>query len=152
MHAYTTALEQGPAQQRLPALLTLIVGHPRWHARFVNTLARMEYVGVRKMLKARHCEALDLDGMHHLLEEASHALRLKRAAVALAKAAGGVEGVRTFAAEHTLAGAAGEDYLQHIDRACAEWTGEAVGSESERACGQWLDASEAALDLPLATR
>lgn len=105
-----------PALVRVRLWLEQIVAEPALHARFVNSLARMEYVGVRKMLKARRSEALDLDGLQHVIEEASHALRLKRAALALH--GGAAEGVATFSEEHTLAGGAAEEYLQEVDRAC----------------------------------
>ena len=87
------------------------------HARFVNTLARLEYVGVRKILKSRRSERIDLDGLQHILDEAVHALRLKKAAVALA---GSGDGVFTFADGATLAGNAGEAYLQALDRRAEE--------------------------------
>lgn len=107
-----------PALARVAAWLPTVVADPALHARFVNALARMEYVGVRKMIKARRAEALDLDGLQHLLEEASHALRLKRAAIALQ--GGDERGVATFAASDVLGGDAAEDYLQEVDRACEE--------------------------------
>ena len=100
--------------RRLETLLDRIIPRPDLHARFVNTLARLEYVGVRKMLKSRRAERLDIDGLQHLLDEAVHALRLKKAASALA-AAGGTA-VTTFADADTLAGEAGEDYFQSLDR------------------------------------
>ena len=46
----------------------------------MNTLARMEYVGVRPILKSRRAEHLELDGLQHILDEAVHALRLKKTA------------------------------------------------------------------------
>jgi len=113
---YVDALERSPDRERQRALLERIIDRPREHARLINTFARMEYVGVRKMLKSRRSEALDLDGLQHILDETVHALRLKKAALAVATAAGGV-GVETFATEDTLAGDAGEDYLQDVDRA-----------------------------------
>jgi hypothetical protein len=100
--------------RRLETLLDRIIPRPDLHARFVNTLARLEYVGVRKMLKSRRAERLDIDGLQHLLDEAVHALRLKKAASALA-GAGGVA-VTTFADADTLAGEAGEAYFQSLDR------------------------------------
>ena len=104
--------------ERLAATLPGIVAEPFLHARMVNTLSRMEYVGVRKMLKARHVDQLDLDGVQHIVEEATHALRLKKAAV---KLLGGVEdGVRTYSEEDTLAGDGAEAYLQGVDRGCEE--------------------------------
>ncbi len=100
--------------RRLEALLDRIIPRPALHARFVNTLARLEYVGVRKMLKSRRAERLDLDGLQHLLDEAVHALRLKKAAAALAAAGGAT--VTTFSDADTLAGEAGEAYFQALDR------------------------------------
>jgi hypothetical protein len=100
--------------RRLETLLDRIIPRPDLHARFVNTLARLEYVGVRKMLKSRRAERLDIDGLQHLLDEAVHALRLKKAASALAAAGGAA--VTTFADADTLAGEAGEAYFQALDR------------------------------------
>lgn len=99
-------------------MLDRVVADPVLHARFVNTLSRMEYIGVRKMLKARQADLLDEEGLLHIIEEASHALRLKRAALLL----GGQDAgdVRTYSDEHTLAGQAGEDYMQGVDRGCEE--------------------------------
>jgi hypothetical protein len=113
---YVDALERSPDHERQRALLERIIAQPGEHARLINTFARMEYVGVRKMLKSRRSEALDLDGLQHMLDETVHAFRLKKAALAVAALAGGV-GVETFSAADTLAGDAGEDYLQDVDHA-----------------------------------
>ncbi len=105
--------------RQLKRILPILVGNPALHARFINTLARMEYVGVRKMLKARHVDRLDLEGLQHIVEEASHALRLKRAA----KKIGGErekDGIATFSSAHTLGGPEAERYLQEVDHACEE--------------------------------
>jgi hypothetical protein len=112
MRHYLQTLVHQHSDCGLSALLEQIVADPNLHARFVNTLSRMEYVGVRKMLKARHSDHLDLDGLQHVLEEASHALRLKKTALALDLT------LKTYSAAHTLAGAAGEQYLQNVDAAC----------------------------------
>lgn len=111
-------MHDDPALARVAAWLPAVVADPSLHARFVNALARMEYVGVRKMIKARRAEALDLDGLQHLLEEAGHALRLKRAAIALQ--GGDERGVATFASADVLGGDAAEHYMQEVDRACEE--------------------------------
>jgi hypothetical protein len=97
-------------------LLDRILATPRLHARLINSLSRMEYVGARKMVKARHTDSLNSAGLQHLLEEVGHALRLKRAAI---KINGGTdEGIETYSTEHTMAGNAGEGYLQGVDRGC----------------------------------
>jgi len=113
MQRYIEACAERSGAERLVPLLTEIISRPALHARFVNTLARLEYVGVRKMLKSRRSESLDLDGLQHMLDETVHSLRLKKAATALATAAG--IRVPTFSDDDTLAGDAGESYLQAID-------------------------------------
>ena len=118
MERYAELVRNQPCMERLAAALPGIVAEPFLHARMVNTLSRMEYVGVRKMLKARHVDQLDLDGVQHIVEEATHALRLKKAAI---KLLGGVEdGVRTYSEADTLAGDGAEAYLQGVDRGCEE--------------------------------
>jgi hypothetical protein len=114
MQQYVESMNRAPARQRQAELLDRIIGRPAQHARLLNTFSRMEYVGVRKMLKSRRSEHLDLDGLQHMLDETIHALRLKKAALALA---GDPELVDTYAAADTLAGDAGEAYLQSVDRA-----------------------------------
>ncbi len=113
MHRYIEARAGHMDTRRIAVLLDDIIADPALHARFVNTLARMEYVGVRKLLKSRRAEQLDLEGLQHMLDENVHALRLKKAATVLAASAGAR--VTTFSDDDTLAGAAGEGYLQALD-------------------------------------
>jgi hypothetical protein len=120
MKKYVEACAAGAGARRQAALLERIVAEPTVHARFVNTLSRLEYVGVRKMLKSRRSEALDLDGLQHMLDETVHALRLKKIATALAGAGAGAGAVDTYGGEHTLAGPDGEAYMQGLDAAAAE--------------------------------
>ena len=117
MREYVAACAAHENAARTRSLLERIVVDREAHARFVNTLARLEYVGVRKILKSRRSERISLDGLQHILDEAVHALRLKKAAVALA---GSGAGVQTFADGATLAGNAGESYLQALDRRAEE--------------------------------
>jgi hypothetical protein len=121
MREYVDSCARHENAARTRNLLGRIVSDGRLHARFINTLSRMEYVGVRKILKSRRSEHLDLDGLQHILDEAVHALRLKKAAVALA---GAGDGVATFADGATLAGDAGEGYLQALDRRAEEALGD----------------------------
>jgi len=118
MRDYVTACASHENAARTRRLLDRIVVDAPLHARFVNTLSRLEYVGVRKILKSRRSERIGIDGLQHILDEAVHALRLKKAAVALA--GGGADGVVTFADDATLAGDAGEGYLQALDRRAEE--------------------------------
>ena len=100
---------------RLGALLDEVIPDHALHARFVNTLSRLEYVGVRKMLKSRRADRLDIDGLQHILDESVHALRLKKAAAALATRAHA--SVTTFSDQDTLSGSLAEDYFQSLDQA-----------------------------------
>jgi hypothetical protein len=139
MRSYVEASARHPNATRIGPLLDRIIPDVALHARFVNTLARMEYVGVRKILKSRRAENLDLDGLQHILDEAVHALRLKKAATALA----GHEPARvqTFADGDTLAGDAGEGYLQALDRRAEEALGDLP--EAARAEANYLLTSAA---------
>jgi hypothetical protein len=97
------------------------------------------------MLKSRRAERLDLDGLQHLLDEAVHALRLKKAASALAAAGGAA--VTTFSDADTLAGEAGEAYFQALDRraelALAAANGDGGVAEGARAEANYLLTSAA---------
>jgi hypothetical protein len=114
MQQYVETMNRHPERQRQAELLDRIIARPASHARLLNTFSRMEYVGVRKMVKSRRSEHLDLDGLQHMLDETIHALRLKKAALALTPDKGAVG---TFSPGDTLAGDAGEDYLQAVDHA-----------------------------------
>jgi hypothetical protein len=114
MQRYIDACTRSADAARIEEILDRIIASPALHARFVNTLARMEYVGVRKLLKSRRAERLDLNGLQHMLDENVHALRLKKAATMLAESV--AVDVTTFSDSDTLAGDAGEEYLQALDR------------------------------------
>jgi hypothetical protein len=127
MLAFVQACQDSPLQARLRSLLQVIVQRPALHARFLNSLARLEYVGVRKMLKARRAQDLDLEGLQHLLEEAVHATRLKKFARSVAPEHVCVD---TFRAEHTLSGDEAEAYFQAVDHAGAVALGREDGEAS----------------------
>src|SRR5262249_49122718 len=114
MQSYVAARSTPAAVDRQTRLLRRIIPHQNLHAQMLNALARLEYVAVRKRLKSRRAESLDLEGLQHILDETIHALRLKKACIALAADA---SAVRTFSDEDTLAGRAGEEYLQGVDDA-----------------------------------
>lgn len=144
MQSYVEAAARRPSARKLDEVLDLVVPRPALHARFVNTLARMEYIGVRKMLKSRRAERLDLDGLEHALDEAVHALRLKKAALAVAGASGvDVSAVRTFSDADTLAGDAGEAYFQALDHGAEAALAAGPGSPSLRAEANYLLTSAA---------
>jgi hypothetical protein len=139
MQRYVEASARHENASRARRLLDRVVPDPILHARFVNMLARLEYIGVRKILKSRRSERLDLDGLQHILDEAVHALRLKKAASALGAASG--TDVQTFAAGATLAGDAAENYLQALDHRAEEALADLP--ENERAEANYLLTSAA---------
>jgi hypothetical protein len=142
MKEYVEACARHVNSALLGPLLDRIIPDEVVHTRFVNMLARMEYVGVRKILKSRRSERLDLEGLQHILDEAVHALRLKKAAAALATVSGA--DVLTFSDDAVLAGAAGESYLQALDRRAEEALGEfSELSTEERAEANYLLTSAA---------
>ena len=61
MQAFLDQVRAQPSMTQVRESLPRIVALPPVHARMLNSLARMEYVGVRKMLKARHAAEIDLD-------------------------------------------------------------------------------------------
>lgn len=87
-----------------------IVKAPSIHARFLNTLSRLEYVGARKLMKSQDSSDLSKDTLQHLVEETRHAWMLKKLACRLdPQVAAG------FSAALTLAGDEGEAYFQALD-------------------------------------
>ncbi|KAA3606785.1 MAG: hypothetical protein DWQ01_17365 [Planctomycetota bacterium] len=116
MENFLQQVSQQDAARRLPEILDRVTADHDAHAKLLNTLSRLEYVGVRKMLKSRRAESFDLDGLQHLVEEAAHALRLKRLAHRIAEHP---HTVATFAEAHTLTGDEAEDYFQKVDQAAA---------------------------------
>jgi hypothetical protein len=138
MQQYVDVMNRPAERTRQASLLDRIIARPQDHARLINTFSRMEYVGVRKMLKSRRSEHLDLDGLQHMLDETIHALRLKKAALALATDKSAVD---TYAAGDTLAGDAGEAYLQAVDHAAEATLGDL--SEAQRSEINYLLSSAA---------
>lgn len=140
MQAFISACLASRSSTLQSEVIRRIVARPLLHARWLNTLARLEYVGVRKMLKVRRSEALDLEGLRHVLEEAAHATRLKKAALSLVNDA---SLVATFSDAHTLCGDAAERYFQALDQ-CAAAELQARGVDDPTAC-YWL--TSAAIEL-----
>lgn len=140
MQEFVSACLESPSSQLQAEVLRQIVGRPLLHARWLNTLARLEYVGVRKMLKVRRSESLDMEGLRHVLEEAAHATRLKKAALSLVN---DESLVATFSEPHTLCGDAAEQYFQALDQSAANELSQRGVADPE-AC-YWL--TSAAIEL-----
>ena len=59
------------------SLLSRIVGSPEVELEWIDLLSQLEYVGCRKIVKSVGFEAVSLEILRHVSEEASHAFLLK---------------------------------------------------------------------------
>jgi hypothetical protein len=114
-----------PIQNRLEDLIGAVVAGPVLHARWLNTLSYLEYVGFRKIVKSQRAEVLTAAILGHACEEGRHALGLKKIAIKL----GGAQ-FDSYAPEFLLCGEDAEAYFQALDKACDEAF--ADRSEAER--------------------
>jgi len=93
----------------LLSLLEKISSEDSLHARFLNTLSYLEYIGCRKMLKSLPSPILDKNLLDHINEESRHSLILKALAEKLAKKTMG------FTEEEMIAGESAKNYFQEVD-------------------------------------
>jgi hypothetical protein len=92
-------------------LLEALSRDPARHARFLNTLSLLEYIGVRKILKSQPAAGLTAEMLEHILEEARHAAILKRLALRV-----GGPAMADYAAPALLCGEEARRYIQTLDR------------------------------------
>jgi hypothetical protein len=114
MTSATTPLRDrnpGSAEDGLAAFLTQIAAVPLCHARFLNTLSLLEYVGARKIYKSQPATGFTVELLEHVVEEGRHALVLKKLALRL-----GGDAVRTYDAAAILCGGEATRYMQTLDR------------------------------------
>lgn len=96
-------------------ILKEVVSRPELHARFLNTLSLLEYIGARKIMKSQEESQITPTVLAHMTEEIRHAQVLKKLALKV-----GGEAVRSYAEESLLCGREGREYIQGIDlKACA---------------------------------
>lgn len=79
------------------------------HARFLNTLSYLEYIGSRKMIKSLSSEILNKSFLSHINEEIRHSLFLKSLAQKLAKKS------LSYKAKEMIAGSSASHYFQEVD-------------------------------------
>lgn len=94
--------------------LAQLVMIPELHARFLNTLSLLEYIGARKIMKSQQEESITPTVLGHMVEEIRHAQIVKKIAVKI-----GGPALKTYTEEALLCGEEGRAYIQAIDR-CAE--------------------------------
>ncbi len=97
------------------SILTRLIKTPHLHARFLNTLSLMEYMGARKIMKSQLEENINTQVLAHMTEEIRHAQIFKKMAL---KLSGGR--LVTYEDSHLLAGRQGRDYIQSVDQSVAE--------------------------------
>jgi hypothetical protein len=98
--------------------LTQLIGFPSLHARFVNTLSLLEYIGARKILKSQQTDSITAEVLAHMSEELRHAQVLKKVAL---KLSGGE--LTTYSDHHLLCPQEAKTYIQTVDFAAVESLG-----------------------------
>ena len=99
----------------LKSFLEVIVQNKSLHTRWLNTLAFMEHIGSRKIIKSQNSTKLDHTILQHISEEARHAFYFKNLAHKLSPT-----DCLTFEEEYLIKGSASEDYFQAIDHKAEE--------------------------------
>lgn len=80
------------------------------HAKFVNTLSMLEYIGARKIIKSQNESSISLEILSHAAEEIRHAFALKKVALKMS------EGILdSYSEENLLCGNEARRYIQNID-------------------------------------
>ncbi len=95
-------------------ILIELVKEPQQHARFLNTISLMEYMGARKIMKSQKESVIDREVLAHMTEEIRHAQIFKKMALKLSEGH-----LKTYDDEYLLAGAAGRAYIQSVDQSVA---------------------------------
>lgn len=101
--------------KRWQTTLANLVDYPHFHARFLNTLSLLEYIGARKIMKSQDESRITPMVLAHMVEELRHAQIVKKIAV---KVGGGA--VRTYGDDALVCGKEGRAYIQAIDRKAEE--------------------------------
>ena len=99
-----------PELSRMEAVLNRLIADPPQHARWLNTVALLEYTGARKMLKSQASQRMSEMILKHAAEESRHAYFFKRAALRIDPSLG-----REFTAQSLLCGDAAKAYFYHLD-------------------------------------
>ena len=95
-------------------LVSALLVDPGLHARFVNTLSMLEYLGARKILKSQRADSISLEILRHAAEEIRHAQILK--SLALRWSGGELRGYRE---EELLCGRQAREYFHRLEEECA---------------------------------
>jgi len=128
-----TSLAYASPERTLENLFQQIAAEPSRHARFLNTISMLEYIGARKIMKSQRAEEFDMELLTHVSEETKHAWLVKRLAQQIHK-----ESVETYAHEHLLCGKQAEAYIQDLDDAAEKALENATDPSNGSSLG-WLN-------------
>lgn len=95
-------------------VLSKLVKNPLAHAKFLNTISLMEYMGARKIVKSQLEKNIDSEVLAHMTEEIRHAQIFKKMALKLSDGR-----LSTYDDRFLLAGAEGRAYIQSVDQSIA---------------------------------
>ncbi len=106
-----SALNETKVKKELESFLIKVTRDKSLHARYLNTLAFMEHIGSRKILKSQNSAKLNLTVLQHISEEARHAFYFKSLAHKISPADS-----PNFKETYMINGSASESYFQAVDR------------------------------------
>lgn len=96
-----------------------LIQKPELHARFLNTLSMLEFIGARKIMKSQQEELVTPTVLAHATEEIRHAQIIKKLAIKL-----GGKSVITYEPKTLLCGQEARNYIHGIDYKAQEVLGE----------------------------
>ncbi len=108
----------------LAPLMEKIIRDDNTHARWLNTLSYLEYIGFRKILKSQPASLMNQATLLHANEEGRHALLLKNLCLKV-----GGEAYDSYASETLLCGEEAENYFQLVDAGAMEILSEIAAHE-----------------------
>ena len=108
------ALENKNLDATIKTFLKKIVLDSKLHARFLNTLSFLEYIGTRKIIKSQPSSYFNEELLEHLNEEARHSLFFKRLAQKQSKK------IMGFTPNEMLLKKESENYFQNLDQKSKE--------------------------------
>ena len=82
------------------------------HAKFLNTLSFLEYIGARKIFKGRDEKSVDFETLMHMSEEVRHALLFKRLSIKVCSKKRNYDSEGVFCFEIT------RRYIGDLDKYC----------------------------------
>jgi hypothetical protein len=96
-----------------------LIQKPELHARFLNTLSLLEFIGARKIMKSQQEELVTPTVLSHATEEIRHAQIIKKLAIKL-----GGKSVINYEPRALLCGQEARNYIHGIDYKAQEVLGE----------------------------